>query len=94
MAKRMLNQDEIKVSQKSIDRMTEQLRIFKDDLKNFEFHLDFFIDYKARQARREISESRAQTQNAIDNLNGVIKTLKEQMINGVEAKEAKNDGKQ
>lgn len=85
--RRNLSRDEIALSEVNIKRIQEFLDDWNDEIKICESHIEFIIDINARKAKKDFTMRLKRARMEKNQAEQTIKTLQEQIKNGVEIKE-------
>lgn len=85
MTRRMLNEIELKIANKNLTTLKEELELEEAMLKRKTVNIDTAEAIYHKQLREMIKEQKA-GQEVVDTITSTIKTLTDQIENGVEAK--------
>lgn len=89
---RKLNEDEVKICEKALVELTNQMKGLNFNLKYQTMMLEEGLEIQHLQNIKLMSLNKTKTENEIENINEHLKILNDQLKNGVELKEEKEDG--
>ena len=83
--KRKLDQNEVKMSQKSLKNLNIQSELLKGDVKQMNFQLDFSLDHSANKLRMQVESNLKRAETELKKVTEIIKITQDQVDNGVES---------
>ena len=92
MTKRQLTEEEVALTEKSMQRLEREMAFVSYKLKLLDLDLQEGLKLKFEMAKKDAEKQKSEAFNALELANAQLKIAREQILEGVEMIEGENNG--